>query len=227
MNPHPSDQRVASLIRHARLGAATAQYPTRTRTVGQHAARQHSVGSLVVEAARADSGVAQEVAQARRETIAAELERRRMVEAAEEARRHAESDRLEAERAREDALSRARRQGGPDPDFFTLALIAAVSHEIAGDELAHVIDAAVSDDPALTPEAAAELEGEPRTGLSAEQLNAELAEAGASPGATESMPDTGVTGVAPAVFVGQSVESSTPAETPVAGPEPDESPEVG
>lgn len=65
MNPHPSDKAVADLIRHARLGAATNQYPGRTRTVGAYGVRQCSAGRLVAEAIRADQSVPENVARAR------------------------------------------------------------------------------------------------------------------------------------------------------------------
>ncbi|MDV3357266.1 hypothetical protein [Dietzia sp. IN118] len=148
MSSHPSDPVVADLVRHARVGAAANPYPPRTRSLGEHSARQHSVGSLVVEAARADSGVSEKVAQARREVLAAELERRRLVQAAEEARRQAELDRTQAEQERDEAVRRARERSGPDPDFLTLAVIAAVTLEITEYELAGVLDAAITDTPA-------------------------------------------------------------------------------
>src|SRR5690625_6581229 len=131
MTAHPSDQAVAQLIRNARIGAAASGFPSRTRTVGEASARQCSVGRLVMEVARADVGVSDEVSAARREVIAAELERRRLEDAAAEARRIAERDVQNAEAERDDAVARARRMGGPSPDFLTLALIAAATFKIA------------------------------------------------------------------------------------------------
>lgn len=145
MTAHPSDQAVAQLIRNARVGAAASGFPTRTRTVGEAGARQCSVGRLVMEAARADAGVSDEVSAARREVIASELERRRLEEAAAEARRFAERDVQHAEAERDEAVARARRMGGPSPDFLTLALIAAATFEIAEADLIHVIDEALTD----------------------------------------------------------------------------------
>lgn len=229
MNPHPSDRTVADLIRHARLGAATTDCPARTRTVGAHSVRQCSAGRLVVEVARADSGVSEDVARARRETLAAELERRRMVDAAEEARRQAEIDRAHAERERDDAVARQRHHGGPDPDFLTLALIAAVTFDATDNDLAHVLDAAVTDNPDLSAQDTQDLAGERRVGLSAEQLNDELTATGLSPALTETMPRTGSESISPAQLVGQGLSNDVPAPQPTPGAslEPEDSPEIG
>lgn len=229
MSPHPSDQVVADLIRHARLGATARPLPTRTRPLGEHTARQHSVGSLVVETARADSGVSEDVAQARREMIARELERRRLVDAAEEARRQADVDREHAERERDAAVHRAREHGGPEPDFLTLALIAAVTLEITDHDLVDVLDAAITDTPDLSVADTADLAGEPRVGLNSEQLATELEAAGGPAASAEGLPQTGPGGVTPAVLVGQSPDpstDSTPAVS-VGDGEPESSPEVG
>lgn len=119
MSLHPSDHAVAALVRNARLGAAaTPQHPARTRSFGSHSARQCTVGRLVVEAARADTGVSKEVAAARREIIAAEFERRRLIEAAEQTRRQADLDLSRADGERDDAVRQARQQDGPTPDFL-------------------------------------------------------------------------------------------------------------
>ena len=211
MSSHPSDHVVANLIRHARVGAAANPYPTRTRPIGEHSVRQHSVGSLVVETARADSGVSEEVAQARREVIAAELERRRMVQAAEESRRQAEFDRAQAERDRDAAVQRARENGGPDPDFLTLALIAAVTLEITEHDLVGVLDAAITDHPDLSAEDTADLAGERRVGLRPDQLNEELAVTGDSP-AVAAVVTTGIGTQTPADLLAQSEQIELAAE---------------
>lgn len=182
----------------------------------------------MLEASRTDAGVSEEVAQARREAIAAEFERRRMVEAAEETRRRADADRAQAERERDEAVARARRQGGPDPDFLTLALIAVATFELADSDLIHVIDAAVTDDPELSTTDASDLAGEPRVGLTPNQLSAELATAGASPEAIDGLPHTGVDAVPPAELIGRKSEPTTPsvAQTPDVAPEAEHSPAV-
>ena len=226
MNQHPSDHVVANLVRHARVGAAANPYPTRTRPLGEHSVRQHSVGSLIVETARADSGVAEEVAQARREVIAAELERRRMVQAAEEARRQAEFDRDQAERDRDAAVERARERGGPDPDFLTLALIAAVTLEIAEHDLVGVLDTAITDNPDLSAEDYADLVGERRVGLTPDHLAAELVTAGGSPAAS-SVPTTGMGNQTPADLLAQSDQIAQTSEADLAAsPSADTSVEV-
>lgn len=199
MSSHPSDPVVADLIRHARVGAAANPYPPRTRSLGEHSARQHSVGSLVVETARADSGVSEEVAQARREVIAAELERRRLVQAAEEARRQAELDRTQAEQERDEAVRRARERSGPDPDFLTLAVIAAVTLEITEYELAGLSAADTAD-----------LAGERRVGLTEELLHTEVAAVGGSP-AVAGVIDTGVGTQTPSQLIAQSDQEAQPA----------------
>lgn len=228
MSSHPRDHAVADLVRHARLGAAANRNPSRTRTVGADSARQVSVGGLVLEAARADAGVSEEVGQARREVIAAEFERRKMSDAAEETRRRAEADLAKAERERDEAAARCRRQGGPDPDFLTLAMIAAATFEITADDLTHVIDAAVTDGPELSPDDARGLAGERQVGLTPDQLSSELAEAGASPNEVDGLPHTGVDTVPPAELVAQGLASLTgPDLSMTAGVEPEESPEVG
>lgn len=229
MSQHPSDQVVANLIRHARVGAAVSPYPTRTRPIGEHSARQHSVGSLVVETARSDSGVSGEVAQDRREVIAAELERRRMVQAAEEARRQAEFDRDQAERDRDAAVRRAREQGGPDPDFLTLALIAAVTLEITEHDLVGVLDAAITDHPDLSTADTADLAGERRVGLTPDQLASELGAGGGSPTHTEGLPHIEAGSVSPAVLIGQSpdLSASSTQSMSLSDVDPEKSPEIG
>ena len=210
MSSHPSDPVVADLIRHARVGAAANPYPPRTRSLGEYSVRQHSVGSLVVETARADSGVSDEVAQARREVIAAELERRRLVQAAEEARRQAELDRAQAEHERDDSVRRARQQSGPDPGFLTLAVIAAVTLEVTEYELAGVLDAAITDNPYLSAADTVDLAGERRVGLTADQLQTEVPAVGGSP-AVAGVIDTGVGTQTPAQLIAQSEQTAQPA----------------
>lgn len=228
MSRHPSDPLVASLIRNARLAAATNQYPGRTRTVGVTGARQYSAGQLVLETARADVSVSGEVGQARREVLAAELERRRMVEAADAARREAELDRQQAERERDEALARTRRQGGPDPDFATLAIVAAASMTLAETDLLRVIDAAVENDPALSPTDAADIAGERLVGLTPDQLASELATAGARPEVVDGLLHTGVDSVPPAELIRQGLDSAPHVEpTPGPGGEVEQSPEIG
>lgn len=228
MNAHPSDPAVADLIHHARLGAATSQYPSRTRSVGPHSARQCSVGRLVVEAARADSGVPDDIAAARREVIATELERRRMVEAADQARRRAEFDLARAELERDDAVARARERGGSTPDFMTLALIAAVTFEVTDTDLIHIIDAAVIDQPELTDVDVAALSGERQVGLTPKELSADLAATGASPAVAHGLIDTGVGTLAPAELITQSAPPTTDSDPIEIGPQSAEtSPEVG
>ena len=143
MSSHPSDALMAKLIRHARTTAAHTPPPTRTRALGEHGLRQCSAGRLVVEAAHCDAGVSDSVGQSRRETVAAELERRRMTDAAEAARAQAHDDRARAEREREDAWAQTRRHDGPAPDFATLAIVAATTATMSEHQLATVIDAAV------------------------------------------------------------------------------------
>ncbi|WP_271800407.1 hypothetical protein [Dietzia maris] len=210
MSSHLSDPVVADLIRHARVGAAANPYPPRTRSLGEHSARQHSVGSLIVETARADAGVSEEVAQARREVIAAELGRRRMVQAAEEARRQAELDRSQAEQERDEAVRRARERSGPDPDFLTLAVIAAVTLEITEYELAGVLDAAITDIPGLSAADTADLAGERRVGLTEELLHTEVAAVGGSPIVADVI-DTGVGTQTPSQLITQSEQEAQPA----------------
>ena len=208
MSSHPSDPVVADLIRHARVGAAANPYPPRTRSLGEHSARQHSVGSLVVEAARADSGVSEAVAQARREVIAAELERRRLVQAAQEARRQAEFDRVQAEHERDEAVRRAREQSGPDPDFLTLAVIAVVTMEITEHELAGVLDAAITDRPDLSAADTAVLAGERRVGLTEEELKTEV---GSGSLGVAGVIDTGIGTQTPSQLIAQSEQTAQPA----------------
>lgn len=220
---HPSDQAVAALIQNARIGAAaTPQQLARTRTVGPHSARQCSVGRLVVEAARADSGVSEEVATARREVIATELERRRLVEAAEQARLQSERDHRRAEQEREDAVQRARQQGGPHPDFLTLALVAAATFEITDSDLSHVIDATLTDDQDLTADDAAALAGDRHVGLSPDALSAELDSTGAPQTVVHGLIDTGVGAVAPAELIAHTTTTSIAeaTEAPSADPHP-------
>ncbi|MGN7157813.1 hypothetical protein ACTHRK_17160 [Dietzia cercidiphylli] len=227
MSPHPSDPVVANLIRHARVGASASPYPTRTRSIGEHSVRQHSVGSLIVETARADAGVSGEVAQARREVIAGELERRRMVEAADEARRRAEVDRAQAERDRDEAVDRARRQGGPDPDFLTLALIAAVTLEVSDTDLVGVLDAALTDTPDLSAADTAALAGDRRVGLSPDQLSDELTATGVSPSVVDGLVSPGVGTTAPAELIMQSESSAQQTLAPhTSTPTIEASPEV-
>lgn len=227
MSRHPSDPVVASLVRNARLAAAANQYPTRTRTVGDHGARQYSTGSLVVETGRADVGVSAEVGQARREKLADELERRRMVEAADAARRDADSDRQQAQRERDQALERARHRGGPDPDFATLALVAIATMTV-GDDVARVIDAAILDDPDLSTADAQELGGDRMVGLTPTELSTELASAGASPDAVNGLPHTGVDDLTPAQLVGQGTPTTPPPSgNPAISLEVEDSPEIG
>ena len=208
MSSHPSDPVVADLIRHARVGAAASPYPTRTRSLGEHSVRQHSVGSLVVETARADSGVSEAVAQARREVIAAELERRRLVQAAQEARRQAEFDRVQAEHERDEAVRRAREQSGPDPDFLTLAVIAVVTMEITEHELAGVLDAAITDRPDLSAADTAVLAGERRVGLTEEELKTEV---GSGSLGVAGVIDTGIGTQTPSQLIAQSEQTTQPA----------------
>lgn len=216
MSSHPSDQVVANLIRHARMGAAATPYPTRTRSLGEHSVRQHSVGSLVVETARADCGVSENIAQARREVIATELERRRLVEAAEEARRQTRIEREQAERERDAAVHRAREQGGTSPNFLALALIAVVTVEITEHDLVGVIDAAITDTPDLAPADTADIIGERRVGLSEEQLQTEVAAVGGSP-AVAGVIDTGVGAQTPFQLIVQSEQTVQPVTTTVEG----------
>ena len=210
MSSHPSDPLVADLIRHARVGAAANRYPPRTRSLGEYSVRQHSVGSLIVETARTDSGVSDEVAQARREVIAAELERRRLVQAAEEARRQAELDRAQAEHERDESVRRARQQSGPDPDFLTLAVIAAVTLEVTEYELAGVLDAAITDNPDLSAADIVDLAGERRVGLNEKQLQTEVATVGGSLAVADTI-DTGVGAQTPSQLIAQSEQTSQPA----------------
>ncbi|OAH63401.1 hypothetical protein AYJ66_01140 [Dietzia cinnamea] len=205
MSSHPSDPVVADLIRHARVGAAANPYPPRTRSLGEHSARQHSVGSLVVETARADSGVSEAVAQARREVIAAELERRRLAQAAEEARRQAELDRTQAEQERDESVRRAREQSGPDPDFLTLAVIAVVTMEITEHELAGVLDAAITDRPDLSAADTAVLAGERRVGLTEEEIGTEV---GSGSLGVASVIDTGVGAQTPSQLLAESEQTT-------------------
>lgn len=230
MTAHPSDQAVAQLIRNARVGAAASGFPTRTRTVGEGSARQCSVGRLVMEAARADAGVSDEVAAARREVIAAELERRRLEEAAAEVRRIAERDVQHAEAERDDAVARARRMGGPNPDFLTLALIAAATSEIADTNLIHVIDEALTDNADLTPVDRGVLAGEPMVGLTPAELTRELEQAGVSPETAAGLPSPTTANTTPSELVSQSVMiDSAPVvtETVTTVTAEIESPEVG
>ncbi len=229
MSSHPSDQTVATLIRQARTGAAAQSIPTRTRPLGPHSVRQHSAGSLIVETARADSGVTEAVAQERREVIATELERRRLVKAAEEARRQAERDRERAEHERAEAARQARQRGGPDPDFLTLALIAAVTFEVTDPGLPGVFDAAIADTPDLSADDTAELAGEPRVGLAPEQLETEMESISGTPDATGTMPQSESANTSPAVLLGQSTDApdSSLSSAHVGDAEPDASPEIG
>lgn len=230
MTAHPSDQAVAQLIRNARVGAAASGFPTRTRTVGEASARQCSVGRLVMEAARADAGVSDEVATARREVIAAELERRRLEEAAAEARRIAERDVQHAEAERDAAVAKARSMGGPNPDFLTLALIAAATFEIADTDLIHVIDEALTDTADLAPADRDVLAGEPMIGLTPAELTRELEQAGVAPETAAGLPSPGTTNTTPAELVTQSVMiDSAPvvAETVTTITAEVESPDVG
>lgn len=205
MTAHPSDQAVAQLIRNARVGADASGFPTRTRTVGEASARQCSVGRLVMEAARADTGVSDEVATARREVIAAELERRRLEEAAAEARRIAERDVQHAEAERDAAVAKARSMGGPNPDFLTLAPIAAATFEIADTDLIHVIDEALTDTADLAPADRDVLAGEPMVGLTLAELTRELEQAGVSPETAVGLPAAGTANVTPAELVSHSM----------------------
>ncbi|WP_163377149.1 MULTISPECIES: hypothetical protein [Dietzia] len=228
MSSHPSDALMAKLIRHARTTAAHTPPPTRTRALGEHGLRQCSAGRLVVEAAHCDAGVSDSVGQSRRETVAAELERRRMTDAAEAARAQAHDDRARAEREREDAWAQTRRHDGPAPDFATLAIVAATTATMSEHQLATVIDAAVGNEPGLSPADSAELRGERRVGLSPSQVAEELAAAGASTAAVKGLPDTGVHDISPATLVAQSSESaSAESVSPSIAVEVDTSPEVG
>ena len=156
--------------------------------------------------------MSEEVAAARREIIAAEFERRRLIEAAEQTRRQAELDLGRAERERDDAVRQARQQDGPTPDFLTLALIAAATFEITDSDLEHVIDAAVTDHPDLTDADVSALTGDRHVGLSPEQLSAELAATGASQTVANGLIDTGVATVAPAELIAHSVSASPASE---------------
>lgn len=228
MSAHPSDPLMAKLIRTARVTAASSPHPVRTRALGEHGLRQCSAGHLVVEAAHCDDGVSEDVGQARRETVATELERRRMTEAADAARAQAEDDRARAERERDAAWAQTRRQDGPAPDFAALAIVAAATATTSEHKLARVIDSAVADEPGLSPADTAELTGEPRVGLSPSQVAEELAAAGASAEAINGLPDTGVDDVSPAKLIGQSVESySAESSSPSVAVEVDTSPQVG
>lgn len=228
MSTHPSDAMMATLIRHARTTAAHTPPPMRTRALGEHGLRQCSAGRLVVEASHCDAGVSDDIGQARRETVATELERRRMTGAAEAARAQAVDDRAHAERERQDAWAQTRRQGGPAPDFATLAIVAATTASISERKLATVIDAAVAHEPGLSPADNAELVGERRVGLSPSQVAEELASAGASNAAVTALPDTGVDDVAPAGLVAQSSERASAASgAPSISVEVDTSPEFG
>ncbi|MCT1434883.1 hypothetical protein M3G57_13780 [Dietzia maris] len=131
--------------------------------------------------------------------IAAELERRRLVQAAEEARRQAELDRTQAEQERDEAVRRARERSGPDPDFLTLAVIAAVTLEITEYELAGLSAADTAD-----------LAGERRVGLTEELLHTEVAAVGGSP-AVAGVIDTGVGTQTPSQLIAQSDQEAQPA----------------
>lgn len=230
MTAHPSDQAVAQLIRNARVGAPASGLPTRTRTVGEASARQCSVGRLVVEAARADAGVSDEVSAARREVIAVELERRRLEEAAAETRRFADREAQQAEVERDDAVARARRMGGPSPDFLTLALIAAATFEIADSDLIHVIDEALTDNAGLAPADREVLAGEPMVGLTPTGLAQELEQAGVAHDTAAGLPDAGTAHITPGELLAHSVTmDSEPvvAETVSTISVEVESPEVG
>lgn len=228
MSAHPSDALMAKLIRHARTTAAHTPPPTRTRALGEHGLRQCSAGRLVVEAAHCDTGVSVDVGQTRRETVAAELERRRMTDAAEAARARAVEDRASAERERETAWAQTRRHDGPAPDFATLAIVAATTATISEHKLATVIDAAVQDVPGVSPADTAELRGDRRVGLSPAQVAEELAAAGAGTAAVNGLPDTAVDNVSPARLVAQSSASaSTESDSPSVAVEVAVSPEVG
>lgn len=228
MSTHPSDDLMATLIRHARTTAAHTPPPTRTRGLGEHSLRQCSAGRLVVEAAHCDAGVSDDIGQTRRETVAAELERRRMTDAAEAARTQAEHDRDRAERERQAAWAQTRRHDGPAPSFATLAIVAATTASISEHKLATVIDAAVENEPGLSPADSAELTGEPHVGLSPSQVAEELAAAGASATAINGLPHTAFDDISPANLVGRSTEStSVESSSPAAAVEAETSPEVG
>ncbi len=228
MSAHPSDALVASLVRTARAAARTNPYPTRTRALGAHGLRQCSAGRLVVESARCERGVSDEVAYARREMIAAELERRRMTEAAEAARRQADLDRERAERERDEAIARSRRQGGPDEGLAVVALASAATLVLSESELIDVIDRAALEDPNLSAEDAAELAGERLIGLTPAQLSEELATAGAAPEVADGLPHMGLDDVSPAELVGRGLDAEPmEAEGPAPDVEVEASPEVG
>lgn len=227
MSTHPSDDLMATLIRHTRDTAAHTPPPMRTRALGAHGLRQCSAGRLVVEAAHCDAGVSDGIGRSRRETVATELERRRMTGAAEAARAHAVDDRARAEREREAAWAQTRRQGGPAPDFAALAIVAATTASISERTLGRVIDAAVEQEPGLSPADSAELRGERRVGLTGSQVAEELTAAGASAAAINALPDTGQD-VSPAGLISRSSGSPVAgASSPSVAVEVESSPEVG
>ena len=228
MSSHPSDAMMATLIRHARTTAAHTPPPMRTRGLGEPSLRQCSAGRLVVEAAHCDAGVSDSIGQARREAVASELERRRMTDAAEAARAHAVEDRDRAERERQAAWAQTRRHDGPAPSFATLAIVAATTASISEHKLATVIDAAVENEPGLSPADSAELTGEPRVGLSPSQVAEELAAAGASAAAINGLPHTAADDISPATLIGRSFESAAvESSSPAAAVAVETSPQVG
>jgi len=160
--------------------------------------------------------------------IAAELERRRMTEAAEAARRQADLDRERAERERDEAIARSRRQGGPDEGLAVVALASAATLVLSESELIDVIDRAALEDPNLSAEDAAELAGERLIGLTPAQLSEELATAGAAPEVADGLPHMGLDDVSPAELVGRGLDAEPmEAEGPAPDVEVEASPEVG
>lgn len=106
-------------------------------------------------------------------------------------------------------MARAREQGGPSPNFLTLALIAVATFEVSDTDLVHIIDAAVTDQLALTTVDVAELNGERQVSLSPQQLSAELVATGASPPVAHGLIDTGVRAVAPTELIAQATPTIT------------------
>lgn len=127
-----------------------------------------------METARADSGVPEAVAQARREVFAAELECRRLVQAPAEARRQAELDRTLAEQQRDQAVRRTHERSGPDPDLLTMAAIAAATLKSTVHQLVGGLDAAITGRPDLSAAGTGEFAGERRVGFTEEDLRTEV-----------------------------------------------------
>jgi len=225
---HPADADLAVALRATRLAASRDAYPARTRPLGRHSLRQCSAGRLAVEVARCDRGLREDVADARRQALAAELERREFVEAAEQARRRAEEDRDRAERERMDAEARSR-SGDLDDGVVPLVLAVAAAGLFGREtEVAALVDEELHSIPGQTADARAALDGEPSVGLTPDELREELAEAGAPTSTVDAAPTFGPQDTVAGELISRA-ESPAPDPTPapVDAPTPEASPEVG